>query len=251
VPPPVISRQQNHCASPGQIVSIDAVEDEIAQHRQRKRKQSAQRYRLEDAISHIYATKEPPDDARVVDRGELYDFARAHIGDFPITYLEFGVRHGQSMSRIMSRFGHPDARFFGFDSFEGLPEQWTRMRPGTFSTDGNLPNITDSRVKFVKGWFQNTLPVFLSTNTLTGAGPLFVHFDADLYSSTLFLLTSLWHQTSEYYFIFDEFMRDEIIAMHDFSRAYPIECEFLSQTTTSIYTQIFGRMKRVEFRLKA
>jgi hypothetical protein len=237
----------------GQIVTIDAGEGEAetVQHRQRKREQSAHRYRLEEAITHIYAAKEPPEEARVLARGELYDFARAQLGDLPITYLEFGVRHGRSMSRIMSRFTHPDARFYGFDSFEGLPEQWTKMRPGTFSTDGNFPNITDPRAKFVKGWFQNTLPEFLSTNALTGAGPLFVHFDADLYSSTLFLLTSLWHVTSEYYFIFDEFMRDEIIAMHDFTRAYPLEYEFFSQTTTSVYTQIFGRMKRVEFRLKA
>ena len=126
-----------------------------------------------------------------------------------------------------------------------LPE-YRRGFPGNI----RRAKTTFQKLKHRSG-FQNTVPEFLSTNALTGAGPLFVHFDADLYSSTLFLLTSLWHVTSEYYFIFDEFMRDEIIAMHDFTRAYPVEYEFFSQTTTSIYTQIFGRMKRVEFRLKA
>lgn len=75
-----------------------------------------------------------------------------------------------------------------------------------------------------------------------------MHYDADLYSSTLFVLSTLWHKIPEYYFIFDEFMSEEIVALHDFARAYPIEFEFLCQTNAGGYpTQVFGRLRRVSF----
>ena len=205
-----------------------------------------ERQRLNEAMENIYNPK--PAEGRVAEREDLYDFARAHMGDVPLTYLEFGVRSGRSMKRMMARFAHPDAVFYGFDSFEGLPERWRQMKPGTFSTEGNLPPVRDTRARFVKGWFQNSVGPFLAEHDLRKAGPLLIHFDADLYSSTLFLLATLWHHTDEYYFIFDEFVRDEVVAMYDFSRAFPIEYEFFAQTTTSPYTQVFGKMRRKELK---
>ena len=55
-----------------------------------------------------------------------------------------------------------------------------------------------------------------------------MHFDADLYSSTLFLLTTLWHSLPQYHFFFDEFVPDEVVAMRDFLAAYPAEFEFIA-----------------------
>jgi O-methyltransferase len=228
-------------------LATDDTARESKKDRLAKKAVNAERARLQEAIEKIYEPKKPPHDAMVTERENLYDFARAQMGDPALTYLEFGVRQGRSMKRMMTRFGHPDALFYGFDSFVGLPEQWRKMQPGTFSTEGQLPELDDPRARFVKGWFQNSVPGFLAEHDLRKANPLLVHFDADLYSSTLFLLTSLWHQTDEYYFIFDEFLRDEVVAMYDFARSYPIEYEFFAQTTTSAYTQIFGRMRRVEF----
>jgi O-methyltransferase len=215
--------------------------------RPKRKERSAEYLRLIEAREIIYAPRRPPAEAMVEERENLYDFARAQMGDVPLTYLEFGVKAGRSMIRMMSRFSDPKATFYGFDSFVGLPEQWRKMEPGTFSTQGNLPKINDPRAKFVKGWFQNSVPEFLTTINLRNANPLLVHFDADLYSATLFLLTTLWHHTNEYYFLFDEFLSDEVSAMHDFARAYPIEYEFFAQTKTSKYTQIFGHLKRVEY----
>ena len=179
---------------------------------------------------------------------KLYDLAAEMIGDKSITYLEFGVHEGWSFRRIAKRFKHPAARFFGFDSFEGLPEKWSEeMDRGYFATDGEIPNLVDERSDFIKGWFQNTVPGFLST--LRRPGPTLVHFDADLYSSTLFLLTTLWHHIPDYYFLFDEFQPDEIIAMHDFTRAYPVEFRFIA-CTHDIHMrpqQIFGQLRNVPF----
>ena len=228
-------------------MATDDTARESKKDRLAKKAMNAERARLQEAVEKVYEPRKPPHDAMVTERENLYDFARAQMGDVPLTYLEFGVRQGRSMNRMMKRFRHPDALFYGFDSFVGLPEQWRKMQPGTFSTEGQLPQLDDPRARFVKGWFQNSVPGFLAENDLRKANPLLVHFDADLYSSTLFLLTSLWHHTDEYYFIFDEFLRDEVVAMHDFVRSYPIEYEFFAQTTTSAYTQIFGRMRRVEF----
>lgn len=233
------------------VLATDDTAREKKKDRLAKKAQNTERLRLQEAIAAIYEPRKPPQEGMVTERENLYDFARAQMGDPALTYLEFGVRQGRSMKRMMQRFTNPDSVFYGFDSFVGLPEQWRKMEPGTFSTEGNLPRLDDSRARFVKGWFQNSVPGFLAETDLKKADPLLIHFDADLYSSTLFLLTSLWHHTREYYFIFDEFLRDEVIAMHDFSRAFPIEYEFFAQTTTSSYTQIFGRMRRVEFKLDA
>lgn len=206
----------------------------------------AERRRLEEALEKIYTHAEPG--VRVAGRDELCDLVRTRLGDEAITYLEFGVKGGRSMARIAERFAHGHARFIGFDSFVGLPEAWWNQEAGTFSTEGKVPNTKDPRVRFVKGWFQNTLPGFLAAFELSRDAPLLVHFDADLYGSTLFALAQLWERTDEYYFMFDEFMHDEAIALYDFSRAFPIELEFYAQTTTSVFKQVFGRMRRVEFK---
>src|SRR5436190_16155769 len=73
--------------------------------------------------------------------------------------------------------------------------------------------------------------------------PILVHYDADLYSSTLFVLCMLWSVTSSYYFIFDEFMGDELLALDDFSRAFPVDLEFLC-SAGEYPVKVFGRMRR-------
>ena len=182
----------------------------------------------------------------------LYAFAAEKIGQgAPLTYLEFGVWRGASIKRMTQLFTAPEARFVGFDSFQGLPEAWGDKAAGTFSTGGEMPRVTDGRVSLVKGYFQNTLPGFLSGHAYQQ--PMLVHFDADLYSSTLFLLTTLWHHVADYYFMFDEFPGDEAAALHDFAKAYPVKFEFYACTkrdeAAAVPVQVFGHMRRVEFAL--
>lgn len=100
------------------------------------------------------------------------------------TILEFGVYQGHSISLIRESFDE-SYKIFGFDSFEGLPEDWknTGLEKGFFSTDGVAPDIEG--VKFYKGWFENSILEFLENEkeeVLESIG--LIHFDCDLYSST-------------------------------------------------------------------
>jgi hypothetical protein len=127
-------------------------------------------------------------------RSELYDCVNRRIvnGD-SIDYLELGVYFGESIFKWASINTHPDSRFTGFDSFEGLPEDWEcvlgTVRKGAYSAGGAIPTTTDSRICFVKGLFSETLRPFL--NTFRPHSRLVVHNDADLFSSTLFTLCTL------------------------------------------------------------
>src|SRR5271169_1790459 len=128
-------------------------------------------------------------------RLDLYAYLSAVILDgVPIDYLEFGVANGDSIRHWMHLSTHPGSRFFGFDTFEGLPEPWKHVGgitpKGTFGANGQPPVVeNESRVRFVKGLFQDTIPGF--TQGFQPCNQLVLHMDADLYSSTPYVLASL------------------------------------------------------------
>ena len=53
-------------------------------------------------------------------------------------------------------------KFYGFDSFEGLQEDWygTWMPKIFFAQKVKLPKVPKN-VKLIKGWFINTVPDFM------------------------------------------------------------------------------------------
>ena len=70
-------------------------------------------------------------------RPELYAALARGIADEQVLYLEFGVFRGETTRYWSSRLKNPRACLHGFDSFEGLPEDWNAQRPmGYFSTRG-------------------------------------------------------------------------------------------------------------------
>src|SRR5262245_43061968 len=85
---------------------------------------------------------------------DLYRHIQTHvIQDRPIDYLEFGVFKGESIAAWTEINRHEQSRFFGFDTFTGLPEDWKKfnvMTKGTFDCGGETPKFDDSRVEFVK-----------------------------------------------------------------------------------------------------
>ena len=95
-------------------------------------------------------------------------------------YLEFGVFTGGTIRFMAKRVS--GAVIHGFDSFEGLPEDWGGFQLGkaAFDVGGKLPSVPDN-VKLYRGWFNQSLPPWCASNP----GPIaFMHIDCDLYSST-------------------------------------------------------------------
>jgi O-methyltransferase len=128
-----------------------------------------------------------------------------------INYLEFGVSKGVSFKWWADHIKDENSRFFGFDTFTGLPEDWGSFRKGDMDNNNEIPDLNDPRCKFFQGLFQQTLPLFLRTYS-SGVRKI-IHMDADLYTSTLFVLTSLSHILEEGdIIIFDEFN----VPMHEF-----------------------------------
>jgi hypothetical protein len=154
-------------------------------------------------------------------REALWEDLFAGLRDRPVCVLEFGVWQGYSLAFLARLNDRPESVLIGFDSFEGLPEDWHPTRPkGHFSTAGQLPQSDDRRVRFVKGLFQDALPRFRDENAdlvrsiRSAERELVVHFDADLFSSTLYVLAFLDSLSDRYHFIFDDFIVDEIRALH-------------------------------------
>ena len=95
-------------------------------------------------------------------------------------FLEFGVATGNTVREIAA---HAPAGImvYGFDSFSGLPGDWTGHVEiaGAFRQKG-VPRVPGN-VKLVRGLFEDSLPDFMKEHQ----GPAsFVHIDCDLYSST-------------------------------------------------------------------
>jgi len=92
-------------------------------------------------------------------------------------YMEFGVYCGHSL-RKLRQVMPGDARLYGFDSFDGLPEPWTVYPKGTFATGFR---VTLPNTELVVGTFEATLPAFVAEHP----GPVsLMHIDCDLYAST-------------------------------------------------------------------
>jgi len=94
--------------------------------------------------------------------------------------LEFGVFEGASINFFSEMI--KDRTWYGFDSFEGLQEDWPGgyHGKGWFGKQGQIPKV-NKNVKIVKGWFKDTLPVFFKKHKENIS---FMHIDCDTYQST-------------------------------------------------------------------
>jgi hypothetical protein len=104
--------------------------------------------------------------------------------------LEFGVFRGGTIRQLRGYFDET-FQVIGFDSFIGLPEQWTDKDgkcvagKGHFTTQGQIPRIPD--VKFYKGFFETTITEYLEV----AEDIALLHIDSDLYKSAIEILFGL------------------------------------------------------------
>jgi hypothetical protein len=133
-------------------------------------------------------------------------------------YLEFGVHQGLSINEI-ARF-KPEKTIYGFDSFEGFPESWHSFPAGTMTLNG-VPPETRPNVQIHKGWFEDTIPVFLKAHSENAA---FLHIDCDLYSSTETVFQEFEPRIKAgTVIVFDDYLPDEITAFKDFVEQHPMK----------------------------
>jgi len=110
-------------------------------------------------------------------RFELLEYAVGETKTIDGLWLEFGVYQGSTINFIAEHA--ITLPVFGFDSFEGNPEDWrSEYKKGAFALE-TLPQFPNT-ISIVRGSFQDSIPAFLETNK---SNIVFVHIDCDLYSS--------------------------------------------------------------------
>ena len=167
----------------------------------------------------------------------------------PGDLLEAGVWRGGMtifMKSILKAYQVTDREVWVVDSFEGLPEIDRRLE--TFAWEkGNMAvsldqvkanftryGLLDDRVRFLKGFFSATLP----------AAPIgqlaILRVDADLYQSTMDVLTNLYSRLSVGgYAIFDDYQNlpDCRRAIEEFRHANNIAEEVIKIDQRAVYWQ--------------
>jgi hypothetical protein len=147
-------------------------------------------------------------------------------------YLEFGVFQCTSVNFIAKKI---ESKIHGFDSFEGLPEHWIDgYTKGTFKLDINqvLPKIEEN-VKLHVGWFDKTLPEFVSQID-PDEKVTFLHVDCDLYSSTKTIFDYLGDRivpgtviVFDEYFNYPSWQQHEFKAFQEFVEARKVAYKYL------------------------
>ena len=150
--------------------------------------------------------------------------------------LEFGVRKGLTIKEIAKRINKRTC--YGFDSFEGLPEDWSGQQypKGAYTENGKIPRVP-SNVTLYKGWFKESLPKFLKQHKEKID---FIHFDADLYSSTKLILELIgkkFHKGTilifDEYFNYPNWQNHEYKAFKEFVKKNKISYSYLAFTSKS------------------
>lgn len=166
----------------------------------------------------------------------IYVFEIMKLQHKPNTlWLEFGVATGGSINYI-SKFTNDNV--YGFDSFRGLPEKWRNgYEKGAFNRNGILPRVRHN-VKLLKGWFNETLIPFIKTQNKKVS---FIHMDADLYSSTKYVLDTLKdYIDKDCVIVFDELVNyhgfdgdtGELKAFYEFITENKVDYEWIGMNGT-------------------
>ena len=165
------------------------------------------------------------------------------LENMPIDYLEFGVFKGSSFKWWLDANRNENSRFYGFDTFAGLPESWGTYKMGDMTA--SIPEIDDPRHQFIKGLFQDTLLGFLENQKSESSRKKIIHMDADLFTSTLFVLTSLYrHLKDGDIILFDEYNvpNHEFFAFQCFTDSYRVKYELIGAVNN--YFQVAFKIKK-------
>jgi hypothetical protein len=181
---------------------------------------------------------------------ETWDYERRYIlyeaiakseslFDDPVDYMEFGVAGGTSFNWWIDRNKHAASRFFGFDTFEGLPEKWGAFEKGSMAHALDSLQINDPRASLHKGLFQDSLLPFLEG--YNNGNKKLIHLDADLFSSTIFTLSQLYRFLRPGdILLFDEFAvpQHEFLAFKIFTESFYVKYEVIGAANNYLFVAV-------------
>lgn len=162
-----------------------------------------------------------------------------NIHQQPINYLEFGVSSGGSFKYWLAKNQHPASKFYGFDTFEGLPESFGPFGKGSMANSIESLQITDARASFYKGLFQHTLLPFLEQ--FPNDKRKLIHLDADIFSATIFALSQLHRFLKKGDIImFDELAvpTHEFMALDIYNRSFNPQYEVIAAANNYLFVAI-------------
>ena len=173
--------------------------------------------------------------------------------NIPGDFIETGVWRGGScifMSAILRAYGIKDRDVYVCDSFEGLPppkeHEYPVDRGDTHHTAPFLAvdleqvqtnfegyDLLTDQVKFVKGWFSDTLPG-LEVEKLA-----LLRLDGDMYESTIVSLENLYPKLSVggYVIVDDYGLPNCRRAIADYREFHGIDTELITIDNSSVYFQ--------------
>jgi hypothetical protein len=193
------------------------------------------------------AVREPAVTYDAVCRAPIFDDREALLRACPAwcppegLVLEFGVFQGASLACLRTAFGPP---VIGYDSFDGLPEDWTRA-PGRVLPKGHFrcrPPVIDG-AELVIGEFGRTVGRDLGAR----ARPIrFAHIDVDLHASCVTVLDAIrpWLQAGSV-LLFDELAAFETSAYQNWK-----DGEWRALQESGIQCQSVGRTYHTQCALR-
>ena len=185
-------------------------------------------------MSHILSVDSTP---------KVHDIAISRLSIKDGLILEFGVYTGNSINYIAGKL--KSSTVDGFDSFEGLPETWRDgFGKGHFAIN-DLPKV-EPNVRLHKGWFDETIPKYLS-DIPSDKKVSYIHIDCDLYSSTKTIFSLLADKivagtivVFDEYFNYPGWQNGEFLAFKEFIASSGLKYEYL--TYNRLHEQVAVRV---------
>ncbi len=155
---------------------------------------------------------------------------------------EFGVAYGYLTNWWLNRC--PSIiKWFGFDTFTGLPEAWLHFDQGAFDAKGKPPEIDDQRISWIIGKVEETFtPETFSelAASCSDSGTRIFLFDMDLYQPTRQALDTILPRLKKGDILYFDEAGDL-----DERRAIMDVCDILRETTNLIgYTPMAMALRR-------
>jgi predicted O-methyltransferase YrrM len=171
------------------------------------------------------------------DKRHMYSYAARNI-TLDGHIAEFGVYDGYSINTMSDYI--PNKTLIGFDSFEGMPEDWYVFQQGDWKID--IP-IVNKNVKLVVGYFEDTLDQWIADNPGDFA---FINIDCDTYNSTKFVLDTIGPDRIKpgTVILFDEYFgypgwrNHEFKAWKEFYEKHHIRYEYLAINHMQVLVKI-------------